>query len=186
MAIAKQSGSAPFYKVGPLYAHGPNGTHPIDPKKEAAKKAETNASNAKKVYGKTTKTQTTDEYGLTTHTFSTPYTQSGQGSASTKKSYKQFKAEGGDVEAAKKFNAEKVNKGVKTRSHQTFDLKPSGIVPLSSPPKADVKITTPPKKEKPSFSFSMNKKSGKGGSIKLGSNRVKKTKSRSGNSCGCS
>ncbi len=81
MAIAKQSGSAPFYKTGPLYAHGPNGTHPIDPKKEAQKKAETNASNAKKVYGKTTRTSTTDKDGLTTHTISTPYTQSGKGTA---------------------------------------------------------------------------------------------------------
>ncbi|HUV71580.1 MAG TPA: hypothetical protein VMW25_01090, partial [Clostridia bacterium] len=34
------SDGTPFYKRGPLYAHGPNGTHPTDPTEEAKAKAE--------------------------------------------------------------------------------------------------------------------------------------------------
>jgi hypothetical protein len=198
MAIAKKSGSAPFYKSGPLYAHGPDGTHPIDPTKEAKakaeakKKAEANASKGEKVYGKTTRTKTTSDTGVTTHTISTPYTTSGSGDATTKKSYKQLAAEGGDVEAAKKFNASATSSGVKTRSYKTFEpLKPVGIKSFVPPkPTADIIIPKVPKKSKPPMpTFSMSKGRSGGGTTKLidfNNNRVKKTKSRSGNSCGCS
>jgi hypothetical protein len=191
------SDGTPFYKRGPLYAHGPDGTHPTDPTKEAKakaeakKKAEANASKGKKVYGKTTRTKTTSDTGVTTHTISTPYTTSGSGNATTKKSYKQLAAEGGDVEAAKKFNASATSSGVKTRSYKTFDVKPVGIKPFVPPkPTADITIPKVPKKSKPPMpTFSMSKGRSGGGTTKLidfNNNRVKKTKSRSGNSCGCS
>ncbi len=196
MAIAKKSGSAPFYKSGPLYAHGADGTHPTDPTKEAKakaeakKKAEANASKGKKVFGKTTRTKTTSDTGVTTHTISTPYTTSGSGDATTKKSYKQLAAEGGDVEAAKKFNASATSSGVKTRSYKTFDIKPAGIKITPMLPTSSITVPKVPKKSKPSMpTFSMSKGRSGGGTTKLidfNNNRVKKTKSGSGNSCGCS
>ncbi len=192
MAIAKQSGSAPFYKTGPLYAHGPNGTHPIDPKKEAKKKAETNASNAKRVYGKTTRTSTTDKDGLTTHTISTPYTQSGEGTAGIDLG-PDFKPTAEQTRRANEARAKAKKKGVATRTYKTFDLKPSGIVPVSASPKADVKIkkrpSTPPPPSVPSYNFSMQKQSGsKIIDKKVGgnnSNLRRPKKSSGGNSCGC-
>lgn len=202
MAIAKQSGSTPFYKTGPLYAHGPNGTHPIDPKKEAKKKAEANASKATKVYGKTTRTSTTDKDGLTTHTISTPYTQSGGGKGSSEfnAAYRAAKAAGetsfpyGDKTIKVEARAKAKKKGVTTRTYKTFDLKPSGIVPVSASPKADVKIknrpSTPPKSPSvPSYNFSMKKQSGtKIIDKKVGGNKTnlrRPSKSSGGNSCGC-
>jgi len=188
------SDGTPFYKRGPLYAHEAGHTDPTKEAKakaEAKKKAEANASKGKKVYGKTTRTKTTSDTGVTTHTASTPYTTSGSGNATTKKSYKQLKAEGGDVEAAKKFNASATSSGVKTRSYKTFDVKPVGIKPFVPPkPTADITIPKVPKKSKPPMpTFSMSKGRIGGGTTKLidfNNNRVKKTKSRSGNSCGCS
>jgi len=192
------SDGTPFYKRGPLYAHGPDGTHPTDPTKEAKakaeakKKAEANASTAEKVYGKTTRTKTTDRDGVTTHTISTPYTTSGSGDATTNKSYKQLAAEGGDVEAAKKFNASATSSGVTTRSYKTFDVKPVGIKPfVPPPPTADITIPKVPKNSKPPMpTFSMSKGQSGGGTTKLidfniSIPRVRKTSSGSGNSCGC-
>jgi len=191
------SDGTPFYKRGPLYAHGPDGTHPIDPteeakaKAEAKKKAETNASTAEKVYGKTTRTKTTSD-GVTTHTISTPYTTSGSGNATTKKSYKQLAVEGGDVEAAKKFNASATLSGVKTRSYKTFEVKPAGIKFTPPLPTADITIPKVPKNSKPPMpTFSMSKGRSGGGTTKLidfniSTPRVRKTSSGSGNSCGCS
>jgi hypothetical protein len=192
MAIAKESGSAPFYKSGPLYAHGPNGTHPTDPieeakaKAEAKKKAEANASAAEKVYGETTRTKTTDKSGVTTHTTSTPWTKSGSGNVTTNKTYKQLAAEGGDVEEAKKFNAGAALSGVKTRSFQTVDLKPKGI--NFTPPTVDITIPKVLKNSKPPMpTFNVGQKpSGGGTNTLIDFNKGNKTKSRSGNSCGCS
>lgn len=187
------SDGTPFYKRGPLYAHAAGHTDPTKEAKakaEAKKKAEANASKGKKVYGKTTRTSTTNEGGVTTHTISTPYTQSGQGEGTTKKSYKQLAAEGGDVEAAKKFNASATSSGVKTRSYKTFDVKPAGIKITPMLPTASIIVPKVPKKSKPPMpTFSMSKGRSGGGTTKLidfNNNRVKKTKSRSGNSCGCS
>ena len=191
------SDGTPFYKRGPLYVHGPGGAHPTDPTKEAKakaeakKKAEANASKGKKVYGKTTRTKTTSNTGVTTHTMSTPYTTSGSGDATTKKSYKQLAAEGGDVEAAKKFNASATSSGVKTRSYKTFDVKPVGIKITPMLPTASITVPKIPTntKKTPMPTFSMSKGRSGGGTTKLidfNNNRVKKTKSRSGNSCGCS
>ena len=182
------SDGTPFYKRGPLYAHEAGHIDPTKEKNKAKEKAKKNSSTANRVYGKTTKTQTTDKHGLTTYTSSTPYTQTGKGTAT--KSYKQLKKEGGDVKAARKWNAEHSRKGVVTRSHTSFNLKPAGIKFKPMLPTADITIPKVPKKSKPPMpTFSMSKGRSGGGTTKLidfNNNRVKKTKSRSGNSCGCS
>ncbi len=188
------SDGTPFYKRGPLYAHE---TGHIDPTKEAKakaeakKKAEANASKGKKVYGKTTRTKTTSDSGVTTHTASTPYTTSGSGNATTKKSYKQLKAEGGDVEAAKKFNASATSSGVKTRSYKTFDVKPVGIkitpmVPTASiiiPKKPTNTKKTPPPPSLTSFKGKSGTYSLKG--IDTSGRGGRKSGSGGGRVCGC-
>ena len=145
--------NTPFYKTGPLYAHEAGHIDPTEEAKakaEAKKKAEANASKGKKVYGKTTRTKTTSDTGVTTHTASTPYTTSGSGDATTKKSYKQLKAEGGDVEAAKKFNASATSSGVKTRSYKTFNITPRPMAPMGNlTPTASINIPKPPKPSRP-------------------------------------
>lgn len=209
MAIAKQSGSAPFYKTGPLYAHGPNGTHPIDPKKEAKKKAETNASNARKVYGETsTKVEKLITPGGsirgTKTTTTKPYTQSGTGSAEFNTAYRAAKKAklstfdyGGKsikVEDAASKSGKDVTSTISLNKLASNSLKPMGISTTTQLPKADVKIknipSTPPKSSSvPSYSFSMKKQSGtKIIDKKVGGNKSnlrRPSKSSGGNSCGC-
>jgi hypothetical protein len=194
MPITNKSGGGPFYKTGPLYTHGD--THdgdPTDPKEKAKAKAKAEAnkkaSEASRVYGKATTTRTTDDSGITTVTKTIPYTQSGEGTATTKKSYKQLEAEGGDVEAAKKFNASKTNKGVVTRSYKTFKMKSKGIdlTPIMPTASIDIKKLVTPKPKMPSYSFSMKKQSGTtlvDKKLPSKSNLARKTKTKGG-SCGC-
>lgn len=211
MAIAKQSGSAPFYKTGPLYAHGPNGTHPIDPEEEAKKKAEmkaeTNASNAKKVYGETsTKVEKLITPGGsirgTKTTTTKPYTQSGTGSAEFNTAYRAAKKAklstfdyGGKaikVEDAASKSGKDVTSTISLNKLTSNSLKPMGISTTPQLPAADVNILKPPKPTslpKPTYEFSMKKKSGKkiidkkvGGSK---NNLRRPSRSSGGNSCGC-
>lgn len=75
------------------------------------------------VYGKTV--VSVDEYG--SKVYKTPYEKKGD-STKTSKSYKQFAAEGGDVEAAKKYNA-----GVKGYvENKSIPLTTASIKPFNS------------------------------------------------------
>jgi len=192
MPMSNKSGGGPFYKTGPLYIHGDSHEgDPIDPKDKAKAKAKAEAkkkaSEAPRVYGKTTTTKTTDKSGLTTVTSTTPYTQSGEGEGTAKKTYKQLAAEGGDVEAAKKFNASKTNKGVVTRSYKTFKMPTVGINITPQLPTASVPKISKPKPTKPTYSFSMKKQSGTtlvDKKLPSKSNLARPKKS-GGGSCGC-
>jgi hypothetical protein len=191
MPMSNKSGDGPFYKTGPLYIHGESHDgDPIDPETKAKAEAKKKASKAPRVYGKTTTTKTTDKSGLTTVTSTTPYTQSGKGEGTAKKTYKQLAAEGGDVEAAKKFNASQTNKGAVTRSYKTFKPAKMGISITPQLPTASVpKIEQPksPKPSMPTYSFSMKKQSGTtlvDKKLPSKSNLAKKKKS-GGGSCGC-
>lgn len=204
------SDGTPFYKRGPLYAHGPNGTHPTDPTKEAKakaeakNKAEANASKGKKVYGKsTTKVEKILTPGGnvrgTKTTTTTPYTRSGTGSAKFNTAYRAAKKAklgtfdyGGKtikVEDAASRSGKDVSSTTKWNKLPTVPLKPVGIQFTPLVPTADITIPKVPKKSKPPMpTFSMSKGRSGGGTTKLidfNNNRVKKTKSRSGNSCGC-
>ena len=145
----------------PAHMHGE--PHAIDPVKA---KAEANAFKGKKVYGESTTTVenvTTPGGNVrgTRTTVTKPYTQSG--TSEGKKSYKQLKAEGGDVKAAKLYNASNSGKDItstfKPNKLTSTSLKPMGITP-SSPkisssiptitPRAALSETTPKKKKKKS------------------------------------
>jgi len=111
-------------------------TDPTDPtkkKKEAQAKADQAAASSEKVYGKpTTTSEKTVQDGVRGTLFTTtrPYTQSGTGESTM--SYKQLAAKGGDVEAAKKWNAKQSSSGQDVTSRFTADainLKPMPRVP---------------------------------------------------------
>ena len=202
------SDGTPFYKRGPLYAH--EAGH-IDPTKEAKakaeakKKAENNTSTAKKVYGKaSTKVENivtpSGNVRGTRTTVTTPYTQSGTGSAkfntaygAAKKAGKKAFDYGGKsikVEDAASKSGKDVRSTVSMNKISGTTLKPVGIKFTPTLPTADITIPKVPKKSKPPMpTFSMSKGRSGGGTTKLidfNNNRVKKTKSGSGNSCGCS
>tara|TARA_R110002153_G_scaffold49200_1_gene138782 strand:- start:2160 stop:3047 length:888 start_codon:yes stop_codon:yes gene_type:complete len=183
------SDGTPFYKRGPLYAHE---TGHIDPTKEAkakaAAEAKKNLAESSKTYGKTTRTESTDDMGVTTYTMSRPWKKKGTGSGGKDlgPGYKPSAAE------TARANAALNSSGVDTRTHKSFKMKPVGIKITPMLPTASItvpKIPTNTKKTPPMPTFSMSKGRSGGGTTKLidfNNNRVKKTRSGSGNSCGCS
>lgn len=143
MSILQNSSDAAFYKTGPLHAHEAGHIDPTKKAKaEAEAKAKKNHDASSKVYGETTKTQTTKD-GVTTYTMSRPWTKKGSGSGGRNlgSGYKPSKAETARANAAKKSS------GVDTRSHTSFKLKPVGIKMTNTMPTAKIII---PKKSKPS------------------------------------
>ena len=126
----------------PTHMHGKS--HSIDPVKEKAEaEAKVNTSNAPKVYSGGSRNMVNNPDGTRTLTSTRNYTQTGTGKAT--KTYKQLKSEGGDVAAARKFNAKKSRSGTETESITSVNIKPYGI----TQPKvkitggAQVKITPP-------------------------------------------
>ena len=110
-------------------------------------------SNVK--YGDMKKSSTTDQSGRTTVTVTQPF--STPGSSKTGKSYKQFAAEGGNVEEAKRFNAGK--SGSRTTTYSYGGAKPASIKPLStSTPKPKIDLSKKPSiaKDYGSFTFGSN------------------------------
>jgi hypothetical protein len=90
-------------------------------------------SNVK--YGDMKKSSTTDQSGRTTVTVTQPF--STPGSSKTGKSYKQFAAEGGNVEEAKRFNAGK--SGSRTTTYSYGGTKSASMKPFSAnTPKIDL------------------------------------------------
>ncbi len=143
--LEKQSGSA-FYKKGPLFQKTEE-----EAKQQAQQQAQSNASenlkNSERVYGKTTRSQTTKD-GVTTYTNTTPYTTSatgtGEGEYDNKVMEEGWKATKAQTDAANKRRAEaKANKskeGVVTRSHKSVNFDPPKLVPMSAEPTANVVI----------------------------------------------
>ena len=109
----------------------------------------------KRIYGDVKKSSSKDKSGRTTVTVTQPFsTPSGK---KTNKSYKQFAAEGGDVDAAKKFNA--VKSGFRTRSYSYGGNKGASIKPVSkSTPKPKIDLSKKPSVDKDygSFTFGSN------------------------------
>jgi hypothetical protein len=126
-----------FIPASPLTMPDPK--DPKDPKREADRLA---AKDPKRIYGKTTVKKGKDEYGFNTVTVSQPYTTSTRGK--TNKSYKQFAAEGGDVNAAKKFNAG--TSGTRTRTFTYGNAKPAGVQISAKTPKPKIDLKAKPKK----------------------------------------
>jgi len=104
-------------------------------------------SNVK--YGDMKKSSTTDQSGRTTVTVTQPFSSNGK---KTSKSYKEFAKEGGDVAAAKKFNAGK--SGSRTTTYSYGGSKPAGIKPVStSTPKPRIDLSKKPSIDKDYGSF---------------------------------
>jgi len=117
----------------------------LDPK-------EPKPSNVK--YGALEKTSSTNASGRTTVTVTQPFSSNGK---KTSKSYKEFAKEGGDVAAAKKFNAGK--SGSRTTTYSYGGNKPAGIKPVStSTPKPKIDLSKKPSiaKDYGSFTFGSN------------------------------
>jgi len=181
------SDGTPFYKRGPLYAHEAGHT---DPTKEAKAKAAAEAKKkhdaSAKVYGKTTKTESTKD-GVTTYTMSRPWTKKGTGSGGKNlgPGYKPSAAE------TARANAAKNSSGVDTRSHTSFKIKPVGIKITPMLPTGSIIIPKKPtntKKTPPPPSLTSFK--GKSGTYSLKgidtSGRGGRTSSRgTGSSCSC-
>jgi len=188
--MSNKSGGGPFYKTGPLYIHGKSHEgDPTDPKAKAKAEAKKKASEAPRVYGKTTTTTTTDKSGLTTVTSTTPYTQSGKGAAGIDLG-PDFKPTPEQTRKANLARAKAKKKGVVTRSYKTFKPTKMGIDITPQLPTAAVpKISKPksPKPSMPTYSFSMKKQSGTtlvDKKLPSKSNLARKKKS-GGGSCGC-
>ena len=130
----------------PAHMHG--GNHSIDPvKKKAEAQANKNLNISKRVYEGGSRSMVDNPDGTRTLTSTRNYTQNGTGRA--KKSYEQFKAEGGDVKAAKLYNAKKSKRGVETESITSVNLKPYGIVQQSASIKGGTQVKITPPKPKP-------------------------------------
>ena len=108
-----------FIPASPLTM--PNPKDPKDPKPNNVK------------YGDIKKSSSTNKGGRTTVTVTQDFSTNGK---KTNKTYKQLAAEGGDVAAAKKFNAGK--SGSRTTTYSYGGNKGAGIKPASTPkPKID-------------------------------------------------
>jgi len=116
---------------------------PKDPKNAKRKADRLAAKDPKRKYGKTTVKKDKDEYGFNRVTVSQPYTTS-TGGKKTGKSYKQLEKEGGDVDAAKKFNAEK--SGTRTKTFTYGNAQPTGVQISAKTPKPKIDLKTKPKK----------------------------------------
>tara|TARA_B100000768_G_scaffold181415_1_gene204319 strand:+ start:2224 stop:2889 length:666 start_codon:yes stop_codon:yes gene_type:complete len=137
----------------PIQMHGePHAIDPVKAKAEAEAKA--NTPKAPKVYGKPTTTVenvTTPGGNVrgTRTTVTKPYTQSGTGSFTKNKTYNQLAAEGGDVKAAKAFNAANSTSGkdvtstFKPNKLTSTPLKPMGITPISPKISSTIPTITP-------------------------------------------
>jgi hypothetical protein len=199
MAMLKQSGGGPFYKTGPLYVT----SDPIDPskkkaaEKEAKTKAEKSATEAKKVYGKSTTTteRFKDDRGAGTKTtVTTPYTRSGKGSAefntaygAAKKAGKKTFDYGGKlikVEDSASRSGKDVKSTVKYDPIKTVGLKTQPPKLTTPGPKAPMpKIKTPEKPYVPSAFGGTGRTTGI--KVKAPEGGVKRKKAGGGNSCGC-
>jgi hypothetical protein len=135
-ARAKRKGGSPVKVVG-------DPKDPKDPKNAKRKADRLAAKDPKRTYGKTTVKRDKDEYGFNRITVSQPYTTS-TGGKKTGKSYKQLEKEGGDVEAAKKYNAGK--SGTRTWSLSYGNAKPKGVQISAKTPKPEIDLKTKPKK----------------------------------------
>ena len=125
----------------------PDPKDPKDPKREADRLA---AKDPKRKYGKTTVKKDKDEYGFNRVTVSQPYTTS-TGGKKTGKSYKQLEKEGGDVAAAKKFNAG--TSGTRTRTFTYGNAKPAGVQISAKTPKPKIDLSKKPSIDKDYGSF---------------------------------
>ena len=129
-----------FIPASPLTMPDPDPKNPKDSKRKADREA---AKDPKRKYGKITVKKDKDEYGFNRVTVSQPYTTS-TGGKKTGKSYKQLEKEGGDVNAAKKFNAEK--SGTRTKTFTYGNAKPAGVQISAKTPKPKIDLKAKPKK----------------------------------------
>ena len=110
--------------------------------------AEKSVDNANRVYdGDFKETGRKKVPGGTEVSFSRNYNQTGKGEAT--KSYTQLAKEGGDVEAAKKWNAERNKSGTETKTrmiHEPIKLDPVGFNLPSMQPEVGAPIPLTPKK----------------------------------------
>ena len=110
--------------------------------------AEKSVDNANRVYdGDFKETGRKKVPGGTEVSFSRNYNQTGKGEAT--KSYTQLAKEGGDVEAAKKWNAERNKSGTETKTrmiHEPIKLDPVGFDLPSMQPEVGAPIPLTPKK----------------------------------------
>ena len=135
-ARAKRKGGSPVKAIG-------DPKDPKDPKNAKRKADRLAAKDPKRKYGKTTVKKDKDEYGFNRVTVSQPYTTS-TGGKKTGKSYKQLEKEGGDVAAAKKFNAG--TSGTRTRTFTYGNAKPAGVQISVKSPKPKIDLKAKPKK----------------------------------------
>ena len=131
-----------FIPASPLTMPDPDPKNPKDSKRKADREA---AKDPKRKYGKTTVKKDKDEYGFNRVTVSQPYTTS-TGGKKTGKSYKQLEKEGGDVDAAKKFNAEK--SGTRTKTFTYGNAKPAGVQISAKTPKPKIDLSKKPSSPK--------------------------------------
>jgi hypothetical protein len=121
-------------------------TQPSQATADAA--AEKSVDNANRVYNDDFKeTGRTKVPGGTEVSFSRNYNQTGTGEAT--KSYTQLAKEGGDVEAARKWNAERSKSGTETKTRMITDpikINPAGFDLPSMQPETETLIPLTPKK----------------------------------------
>lgn len=118
-------------------------TQPSQATADAA--AEKSVDNANRVYNDDFKeTGRTKVPGGTEVSFSRNYNQTGTGEAT--KSYTQLAKEGGDVEAARKWNAERSKSGTETKTRMITDpirINPAGFDLPSMQPEANLQLVPP-------------------------------------------
>lgn len=134
-----------FIPASPITMPDPDPKDPKNAKREADRLA---AKDPKRIYGETIVKRDKDEYGFNRITVSQPYTTS-TGSKKTGKSYKQLEKEGGDVEAARKFNAGK--SGTRTYSFSYGNAKPAGVQISAKTPKPEIDLSKRPSIKPPSY-----------------------------------
>jgi len=146
MAYKQSPGRMNMLKTGAgipsaLTMPDPDPKDPKDPKNAKRKADRLAAKDPKRKYGKTTVKKDKDEYGFNRVTVSQPYATS-TGGKKTSKSYKQLEKEGGDVAAAKKFNAG--TSGTRTRTFTYGNAKPAGVQISTSAPKPKIDLSKKP------------------------------------------
>jgi len=164
MAILETKKGTAFYKTGPLYQQA-----------EADRKAQENLRNSESQVESrnVTEQRGKDERGgYTDYTTTTNLINKGKGESTGLPSYEEYAASGGDVEAAKKWNAEQAKRSKETSTKRVYDkienvnLIKLPLVPLTTDFNVGAKIQVK-KPKKPTVDLNLQ-----GGSFKSG--RLKK------------
>lgn len=130
MAILEPKKGTAFYKTGPLYQQA-----------EADRQAEENLKKSKPtIEGQnvTEKRGKDDRGSYTDYITTTNLNNKGTGESTKRPSYEEYAAGGGNVEEAKKWNAERAKKSKKTSTKRVYDkietlkLNPQPMQPLTT------------------------------------------------------